>query len=285
MDTITHNERPYMTSHHYTLRFRSTPFSLFVHSTIKVRLRSAVYGSNGEVLAKVRTSQDGKIKISSDGNLLHNENGTAIAGDIRNSWAGVSTLQSLFIQEHNAVCDSLKKNYPDMNDEELYRHARLVTSAVIAKVHTIDWTVELLKTDTLLAGMRGNWYGLLGKKFKETFGHVGGSILGGLVGLKKPENHGVPYSLTEEFVSVYRMHPLLPDKLQLRDISATPGPNKSLPVIEEIHSIFTLHTLHHQGSSSPHRLTLAGVPLPFSGKPDPLLALLSIKFTAYHFVS
>jgi len=57
--------------------------------------------------------------------------------------------------------------------------------------------------------------------------------LGGLVGLKKPENHGVPYSLTEEFVSVYRMHPLLPDKLQLRDISATPGPNKSLPVIEE----------------------------------------------------
>jgi len=67
-----------------------------------------VYGSNGEVLAKVRTSQDGKIKISSDGNLLHNENGTAIAGDIRNSWAGVSTLQSLFIQEHNAVCDSLK---------------------------------------------------------------------------------------------------------------------------------------------------------------------------------
>ena len=73
----------------------------------------------------------------------------------------------------------------------------------------------------------------MGKKFKETFGHVGGSILGGLVGLKKPENHGVPYSLTEEFVSVYRMHPLLPDKLQLRDISATPGPNKSLPVIEE----------------------------------------------------
>jgi len=69
---------------------------------------SAVYGSNGEVLQKVRTFKDGKIKISKDGNLLHNENGTAIAGDVRNSWAGVSTLQALFIQEHNAVCDSLK---------------------------------------------------------------------------------------------------------------------------------------------------------------------------------
>ncbi|XP_027922492.1 alpha-dioxygenase 1 [Vigna unguiculata] len=195
---------------------------------------SAVYGSNGEVLQKVRTFKDGKVKISKNGNLLHNENGTAIAGDIRNSWAGVSTLQSLFIQEHNAVCDSLKKYYPHLNDEELYRHARLVTSAVIAKVHTIDWTVELLKTDTLLAGMRANWYGLLGKKFKDTFGHVGGSILGGFVGMKKPENHGVSYSLTEEFVSVYRMHSLLPDNLQLRDISATPGPNKSPPVIKEI---------------------------------------------------
>lgn len=53
----------------------------------------------------------------------------------------------------------MQKEYgDDMGDEELYRRARLVTSAVIAKVHTIDWTVELLKTDTLLAGMRGNWY-------------------------------------------------------------------------------------------------------------------------------
>ncbi|RDX61776.1 Alpha-dioxygenase 1, partial [Mucuna pruriens] len=173
----------------------------------------------------------GKIKISSkDGNLLHNENGTAISGDIRNSWAGVSTLQALFVQEHNAICDTLKSHYPELEDEELYRHARLVTSAVIAKVHTIDWTVELLKNDTLLAAMRTNWYGLLGKKFKDTFGHVGGGILGGL----RPENHGVTYSLTEEFVSVYRMHSLLPDNLQLRDISATPGPNKSPPVVKEI---------------------------------------------------
>jgi len=73
----------------------------------------------------------------------------------------------------------------------------------------------------------------LGKPFKDTFGHVGGVILGGLVGLKRPENHGVTYSLTEEFATVYRMHSLLPDNLQLRDISATPGPNKSLPLIKE----------------------------------------------------
>ena len=78
---------------------------------------------------------------------------------------------------------------------------------------------------------------MLGKKFKDTFGHVGGAVLGGLVDLKKPNNHGVPYSLTEEFVSVYRMHLLLSDYLHLRDISVAPGPNKSPPFFEKYNSI------------------------------------------------
>ncbi|PHU27579.1 Alpha-dioxygenase 1 [Capsicum chinense] len=104
------------------------------------------------------------------------------------------------------VCDALKKEYQELKDEDLYRHARLVTSVVIAKVHTIDW------------------YGLLGKKFKDMFGHIGrGFMLSGYLGMKKPENHGMPYSLTEEFVRVYRMHQLLPDALQLRNINATPS--------------------------------------------------------------
>ncbi|KAL4185457.1 hypothetical protein AMTRI_Chr10g6060 [Amborella trichopoda] len=195
---------------------------------------SGIYGSTAEKLAKVRTFRDGKLKISSNGLLLHNDEGIAVAGDVRNSWAGVSTLQALFIVEHNAICDKLKWHHPHLDDESLYRYARLVTAAVIAKVHTIDWTVELLKTDTMLAAMRGNWYGILGKKFKDTFGHVGGPILGGLVGLKKPENHGVPYSLTEEFTSVYRMHSLMPDHLILRDIHGQPQKDKSPPILEEI---------------------------------------------------
>lgn len=91
----------------------------------------------------------------------------------------------------------------------------------------------------------GYRYGILGKRFKDTFGHVGGSILGGLVGMKKPDNHGVPYSLTEEFVCVYRMHSLLPDTLNLRDISATPGPNKSPPLIKQYVPPPTLvHAIH-----------------------------------------
>ncbi|XXG48832.1 hypothetical protein AAC387_Pa02g3170 [Persea americana] len=196
---------------------------------------SAIYGNNAEMLGRVRTFKDGKLIISNDGLLPHDDDGVLISGDVRNSWVGVSVLQALFVQEHNAICDLLKKHNPVFSDEELYRHARLVTSAVIAKVHTIDWTVELLKTNTLLAGMRANWYGLLGKKFKDKFGHTGNTSLSGFVGSRKPENHGVTYSLTEEFVSVYRMHSLLPDKLLLRDTRSTPGMNKSPPPLQEIH--------------------------------------------------
>ncbi|XP_044477164.1 alpha-dioxygenase 2 isoform X3 [Mangifera indica] len=195
---------------------------------------SVIYGNNDEGMRRVRTFKDGKLRITGDGLLDHDEKGIPISGDVRNCWAGFSLLQALFVKEHNAVCDKLKENYPDFDDEKLYRHARLVTSAVIAKVHTIDWTVELLKTDTLLAGMRINWYGFLGKKFKDLFGPILGPILTGLVGLKKPRDHGVPYSLTEEFVSVYRMHCLLPDKLIIRDIKSTQPEYESPPIQEEV---------------------------------------------------
>ena len=30
--------------------------------------------------------------------------------------------------------------------------------------------------------------------------------------------HGVPYQLTEEFVAVYRMHPLIPDEFSFRSL-------------------------------------------------------------------
>lgn len=66
-------------------------------------------------------------------------------------------------------------------------------------------------------------YGLLGKRFKDTFGTTPISLLSGLVGMKKPVDHGVPYSLTEEFTSVYRLHPLLPDKIDIKNVNATAG--------------------------------------------------------------
>lgn len=82
----------------------------------------------------------------------------------------------------------------------------------------------------------------MGKKFKDSFGHICGPVLSGLVGLKKPIDHGIPYSLTEEFVSVYRMHCLLPDKLVIRDLNSTNPDHNGPPVIEE-YPFFSLLSL------------------------------------------
>lgn len=73
----------------------------------------------------------------------------------------------------------------------------------------------------------------MGKKFKDLFGNICGPELSGLVGLKEPRDHGVPYSLTEEFVSVYRMHTLLPEEIVLRNIEPTTGEDKCPPILEK----------------------------------------------------
>ena len=61
---------------------------------------------------------------------------------------GTAGLVSPFYKPYllkNTMLFMLKVLHPAFDDERFYRHARLVTSAVIAKIHTIDWTVELLK--------------------------------------------------------------------------------------------------------------------------------------------
>jgi Animal haem peroxidase len=44
-------------------------------------------------------------------------------------------------------------------------------------------------------------------------------VISGIVG-GHPDHFGVPYSLTEEFVSVYRMHPLIPDDYTFRSVAS-----------------------------------------------------------------
>eukprot|EP00168_Porphyra_purpurea_P000419 TRINITY_DN1045_c0_g1_i7.p1 TRINITY_DN1045_c0_g1~~TRINITY_DN1045_c0_g1_i7.p1 ORF type:complete len:362 (+),score=131.23 TRINITY_DN1045_c0_g1_i7:24-1088(+) len=81
----------------------------------------------------------------------------------------MTVLQELFGAEHNAVVRMLAARYRGWDDEQLFRVGRLVVAAVIAKIHTIDWTVELLKTKTLYKAMNANWNGLLGARFKDRF--------------------------------------------------------------------------------------------------------------------
>ncbi len=132
-------------------------------------------------------------------------------------------------------------------DEHLFQVARLINSAIMAKIHTVEWTPAILANKMLDIGMHGNWYGLANPKtlsvyrkpegqgtkitFKPRNGWENfkynlrsktdrliidpGYLVGGIVGDKR-KNYGVPYSLTEEFTSVYRLHSLLPENLELK---------------------------------------------------------------------
>jgi hypothetical protein len=74
---------------------------------------SVIYGSTAEAKDRVRSKKDGKLKIGANGWLaINSQNELPISGDIRNLWLGVSSLQSLFIAEHNAVCDVIKVRQP-----------------------------------------------------------------------------------------------------------------------------------------------------------------------------
>jgi hypothetical protein len=182
---------------------------------------SQVYGATAATQANIRTGKDGKIKVSDDGRLpVDPITGLEHTGFTDNGWVGLSLLHLLFAHEHNAVCDRLKQANPGWNDERLFQQGRLVVSALLAKIHTVEWSTSILPNPLVSTGLRANWQGLLGDAQKTFPGIQDNDLLGGIPG-SPTDHHTAPYSLTEEFASVYRMHSLMPDDYVVR--SATTG--------------------------------------------------------------
>lgn len=218
---------------------------------------------------------------------------------------GMSFYHNLFVREHNKFvaafraqakatpnADSGLRNpakpdqvipYKKVSAEELYQAARLVVSAEIAKIHTIEWTTQLLYGEPMNLGMNANWNGLVDKdnpvskvlqkivvnhlaksqeskkrnEFYSAFA-AGAGIFG--LGSHRYEdqkgvirdaihskdlwdlrnlddvnggiNHfGSPFNFPEEFPTVYRLHPLVPDLLEFRDLKDPNIIAKKVPVI------------------------------------------------------
>jgi hypothetical protein len=218
---------------------------------------------------------------------------------------GLSFLHNLFAREHNSFVSEFRRiagqtpdadsglrnpadpkkiiHYRDVSPEELFQAARLVIAAEIAKIHTTEWTPQLLYGEPLYKGMNANWNGLLGqgdpdataalqnivvKAFGKSddadkatqwysvfasgpgiFG-LGSKVHGYDITDPKYLNGGVnhfgsPFNFPEEFVSVYRLHPLLPDLLEYRELGK--DANKiaaKIPVVStfESHATAFMHT-------------------------------------------
>ncbi|WP_306336400.1 peroxidase family protein [Streptomyces sp. KL118A] len=178
---------------------------------------SEVYGEN-EHTARFLREPDGRAELRlEEGHLPLGQNGIPLTGFAESWWMGLSAMHTLFAREHNAVCGALRHAYPSMSEESIYHTARLVVSALIAKIHTVEWTPAILATEAIDIGLHTNWDGppnswlnKLGLWLFESHSLTG-------IPATLPDHHGVPYSLTEDFVTVYRMHPLIPDDFEMRE--------------------------------------------------------------------
>ena len=230
------------------------------------------------------------------------------------NWSiGLSFFHNVFAREHNKFVEYFRSQdetkdsgirtadkpkpedelpYGKVSDDELFEIARLVVSAEIAKIHTTEWTTQLLYDEALYRGMNANWFGL-GKRFPamsaaiETVmdrmkdsGELADANLQysafaggpGIFGMRneirdcwhfifcpntytfpKPEHinggthhFGSPFNFPEEFITVYRLHPMLPDLIEYRNFEQPDHIAETLPVVETFRKKATA-VMHDKG--------------------------------------
>lgn len=128
---------------------------------------SNVYGSDQARASWLRTFAGGKLKTSA-GNLLPwntttGEEGAPIdptapgmamplpnvqrffvAGDVRaNENPFLTAMHTLFVREHNRLCDELAASYPSWSDEQLYQHARKLVGGIQEAIVYEEWLPTL----------------------------------------------------------------------------------------------------------------------------------------------
>ena len=124
---------------------------------------SNVYGSDVLTSRWLRTFRDGKLKTSAGGMLPYNTiDGSAtafidpsaphmdnpvgltdrffVAGDARaNENPLLLTMHTLFVREHNRLCDVLARRDPSFTDEQLYQRARKLNGAILQAIVYNEW--------------------------------------------------------------------------------------------------------------------------------------------------
>lgn len=124
---------------------------------------SAIYGSDDDRANWLRSFEDGKLKVSKENLLPWNtesfefnskksedapfmaddtRSGTKlfVAGDIRaNENPLLLTFHTIFVREHNRLCDELKIEDPSLSDEQLYQMARRHVSAYLQNIVFNEW--------------------------------------------------------------------------------------------------------------------------------------------------
>jgi hypothetical protein len=225
-----------------------------------------IYGNNLDQQRKIRSGKFGMIGVDESGLLPDDLKfpGIDFTGFQDNWWVGLSLLHNLFVREHNAICLALLDRYPSWDDEELFQHARLINAALIAKIHTVEWTPGILAHPALDFGMHANWSGIPSRVFRAIFGRESEAAYG--IPGTAANQHSAPYAITEEFVAVYRLHPLIPDAVVVRSLKRGPETSYEFEDVQGPHSrgLVVKHgladLLYSFGTNHPGAITVGNYP-------------------------
>lgn len=94
------------------------------------------------------------------------KNPPELSGFTDNWWVGLSMLHTLFAREHNSICAALRANEPAIADDEeaIYQTARLINTALMAKIHTVEWTPAMLDDLPIRTALYADWWGIPDKE-------------------------------------------------------------------------------------------------------------------------
>ena len=272
----------------------------------------------------------GYLPVFQSGDPIHPSWAGQEATAFPDNWTiGMSFYHNVFAREHNLFVDEFRARAAaepdadsglrdparprevirmrDVTGDELLEAARLVVAAVIAKIHTIEWTTQLLYDEPLFRAMNANWSGLFGShplvesalskivsqglaRSEEVdlttqwysvfasgpgiFG-LGSHVYAGDAIFSKYDksktdvwtienpnhvnggiNHfGSPFNFPEEFTTVYRLHPLVPDLIELRDWQEPNAIRNQVPVITTFRGEATA-AMHERGGLADFALSM-----------------------------
>ncbi len=102
---------------------------------------SQVYGSDQETADSLREFAGGRMLVTEDGLLPSDGEGGVLAGDVRAAEnIALTSLQTLFVREHNQLADDISAENPELSDEQVYQQARAI---VIAEIQSITYNEYL----------------------------------------------------------------------------------------------------------------------------------------------
>lgn len=129
---------------------------------------SQLYGSTEQDSRRLRSlTNDGTLtvdRINGEQFLPRGVDGIPLTGFNSNWWLGLELMHTLFALEHNSICAMLRVKNPAWTGDEIFDTARLINCALMAKIHTVEWTPAILAHPTLEVSMNANWSGLVGER-------------------------------------------------------------------------------------------------------------------------